>query len=69
MNSSHKLVACNWVDLNEQVMHSVREYQDFTEPPLNHLNMMLLNCKMNIDFPALTGAKSITMAWEVLILC
>ena len=47
------------------------ECPDFTEPlswpALDHLDVMLLKCNINIDCSALAGAKSITMAWEVLI--
>lgn len=56
------------MDLNEQVVHSVMEYLDFSEPlswpPLDHLDAMLFKCNINIDCSALTGAKSITMTWE-----
>lgn len=32
MTCSHKLLECNRVNLYEQVVHSVMEYPDFTEP-------------------------------------
>ncbi len=61
MSCSHKLLKCNRVDLNEQVVHSVIEYPDFTEPPswpaLDHLDVMLLKCNINIDCSALIGGK------------
>lgn len=60
------------MDLYEQVVHSVMEYPDFTEPlswpALDHLGVMLLKCNINIDCSALTGVKSITATWKALIL-
>lgn len=48
------------------------EYPQFTgplhRPPLDPLYVMLLNCDINIDFSALSGAKSISMTQEDLIL-
>lgn len=48
------------------------EYPDFTAPlswpALDHLDVMLLKCNINIDCSALTGEKSITMTWEALVL-
>lgn len=59
------------MDLNEQVVHPMMEYPDFTEPlswPVqDHLDVMLVKCNINIDCSALTGAKSITVTWEALI--
>lgn len=60
------------MDLYEQVVHSVIEYSDFTEPlswpVLDHLDVMLLKCNINIDCTSIAGAKSITLTWEALIL-
>lgn len=71
MSCSHKLPESNRVDLYEQFVHSVMEDSGFNEalswPALYHLDFMLLKCNINIDCSALTGAKSITMTWEILI--
>lgn len=59
------------MDLYEQVVHTVMEYPDFSGPlswpVLDHLDVMLLKCIINIDCSVLTGAKCITMTWEALI--
>lgn len=58
--------------LYEQVVHSVMEYPDFAEPlswqVLEHLDVTLLKCNINIDCSAFTGPKSINVTWEALVL-